>query len=330
MNSRVLVSPKRVWVFVFVVFILFVVATSGLASPSAYPMKAIDIVVPFAPGGGTDLTVRVLAEALSKKWKQAVNILNKPGGNCVIGTNYVMRAAPDGYTILYDGGASSSLQILMTDLPYKLEERTFLGGSNALAGVFVVASTSPWKTLSDVAAAAKKDPGSFTWASFGGSSQADLQMRQFFAAAGIEVSKTKAIAFPGGAGPVINAVAGGHVQLGAASANAPLPMMSSGLIRCIAITSPRRVKELPNVPTTSEQGFPTVNTVYWGGFSGPPGLPEEVVKVWVQTLKEILSDQDLVSKLEKLNIMPWYLGPDDLKKYIAEESQAVKKFLGGK
>lgn len=303
-----------------------VMATVGIAAPSVYPAKPIEVVVPFAPGGGTDLTARILVDGLSKRWNQAVSILNKPGGTSVIGVNYVMHAAPDGYTILFDSAASSSLQVLMKDLPYKLEERTFLGGSNALPGVFVVPGNSPWQNLGDVAEAAKKDPGNFTWASAGGSTHADFLIRQFFAAAGIEVAKTKIVVFPG-AGPAINAVAGGHVQFSAAGANAVPPLIDSGLIRCIGITSPRRVKALPNVPTTQEQGFPSVNTIFWGGFSGPPGLPEEVVKTWSQTLKEILSDPELVSKLEKQIIMPLILTSDDFKTFVLDEAQKVKQLF---
>jgi tripartite-type tricarboxylate transporter receptor subunit TctC len=328
MNTKARLRLKAIQLFLCITLI-FGVAPLALASSLVYPAKLVEVVVPFAAGGGADLTARILVEPVSKKWKQSINVLNKPGGNCVIGTNYVVRAAADGYTILFEGGGSSSMQALMTDLPYKIEERTFLVGTNALPGVFVVPGNSPWRTLSDVVAAAKKDPGALAWASLGGASQADLQLRQFFAAAGIEVGKTRIVAFPGAA-PALNAAAGGHVQLAAASANAPLPLMAGGLVRGIGITSARRLKEMPDVPTTIEQGFPSVNTVYWGGFSGPPGLPEEVVKAWDQTLKEVLSDPELVSKLEKLTIMPMYLGPNDFGKLVIEETQMVKRLLGGR
>ncbi len=240
-----------------------------------YPAKGIDAVVPFAPGAGTDLMGRVVAEALSKKWKSPVTIVNKPGGNTIIGTNDVMRAAPDGYTILVDSPGSSSMQVGMKDLPYKVEERSFLVRAAVSPMAFIVPQNSPWKNLKDVVEAAKKDPGSLTWTSLGGTSGVDLLMRQFFAATGIDVPKTKMVTFPG-ASPACNAVAGGHVQLGAATAGTILPLVSGGNARCLAVTSSERLKELPDVATTGQQGYRSVNTVYWIGFSGPPGLPGHV------------------------------------------------------
>jgi tripartite-type tricarboxylate transporter receptor subunit TctC len=327
MRRRTCFNLKAIQIFV-IVLLSFAIAAAGSASPSPYPAKPIEVVVPFAPGGA-DVAARILVEALSKRWKQAINVLNKPGGNCVIGTNYVMRAVPDGYTILFDSGASSSMQAFMTDLPYKLEERTFMVGTHVLSGAFVVPAKSPWQNLNEVAGLVKKRPGSFTWASLGGISQADLQMRQFFVAAGIEAAKTKIVPFPG-AGPAVNAVAGEHVQLGAGSANAVLALIGSGLIRCIGITSSQRLEEFPNVPTTIEQGFPSVNTVYWGGFSGPLGVPAEVVKTWIQTLKEVVNDPEVVSRLKERTIRPMYLDSNGLKAFVLEETQMVKQFLGGK
>ncbi len=296
---------------------------------AGYPERGIEVVVPFAPGGATDLHVRMFTEALTKKWKKPVSVVNKPGGNCVIGVNYVMRATPDGYTILGDGGGSSSLQVTLKNLPYRIEDRTFIGRVLSASGVFVVPSNSPWKTLSDVADSAKKDPANFIWSSLGGSSQADLQMMQFFAAAKIDISKSKKVVFSG-AGAAVNAAAGGHVQFASAGTVSALPLTSSGLIRCLAITSSKRDKGLPNVPTTAEQGFPTVDTAYWMGFSGPPRLPEEVTKTWIQTLKDLLSDPSVISHLEEANCTPGLLEPGPYRQVVDRETQMVRQLLGGK
>ncbi len=303
--------------------------TRGLAAQESYPVNSVDLVVPFSPGGGTDLVARVFADALTKKWKKPVNVVNKPGGNCVIGTNYVMQAAPDGYTVLMDGGASSSLQVIVTNLPYKVENRTFLAASSAMPGVYVVQAKSSWRTLADVAAAAKKDPVNFTWASLGGTTQADMVLKQFFAAAGVDISKTKAVIFSGG-GTGFNAVAGGHVLFGGAGAGSAVSLKGSGLIRCLAVTSPQRLKEWPEVPTTREQGFPSLDQLIWFGFSGPPGLPGPLIRTWAQTVKEIVNDPKIVAQLEKAVSVPMYLGPDEYKKYVLDECEKVKQLLGGK
>jgi tripartite-type tricarboxylate transporter receptor subunit TctC len=294
-----------------------------------YPAKSIDAVVPFAPGAGTDLMGRVMAEAVSKKWGYPVTVVNKPGGNTIIGTNDVMRSAPDGYTILVDTLGSSSMQFGMKDLPYKVEERTFMARAAASPMAFVIPYNSPWKTLNDLAEAAKKDPGSLTWTSLGGTSGTDLAMRRFFAAAGIDVPKTKVVTFPG-AGPACNAVAGGHVQFSAATGGTILPLVASKTVRCIGVTSSERLKDLPDVPTTAQQGFPSVNTVFWIGFSGPPGLPAHVVKTWAETVSTVLKDPEVLTKLARITSVEAFLGPEEFKKFVFDEAQIIKELIGDK
>ena len=294
-----------------------------------YPAKGIDAVVPFAPGAGTDLMGRVMAEALSKKWGYPVTVVNKPGGNTIIGTNEVMRAAPDGYTVLVDTLGSSSMQFGTKDLPYKVEERTFIARAAASPMAFVIPYNSPWKTLKDLAEAAKKDPGSLTWTSLGGTSGTDLAMRQVFAAAGIDVPKTKMVTFPG-AGPACNAVAGGHVQFSAATAGTILPLVASKNVRCIGVTSSERLKDLPDVPTTTQQEFPSVNAVFWIGFSGPRELPAHVVKAWAETVSTVLKDPEVLTKLAKITSVTSFLGPDEFKKFVFDEARVIKELIGDK
>jgi tripartite-type tricarboxylate transporter receptor subunit TctC len=310
--------------------ILLVVSSVGWGAEvktPKYPAKSIDAIVPFAPGAGTDLMGRVVAEGLSKKWGYPVTVVNKPGGNTIIGTNEVMRATPDGYTVLVESPGSSSMQVGMKDLPYKVEERTFMARAAASPMAFIVPSNSPWKTLKDVAEAAKRDPGSLTWTSLGGTSGVDLLMRQFFVVSGIDVSKTKMVTFPGAA-PACNSVAGGHVQLGAATAGTILPLVSGGNARCIAVTSSEKLKELPDVTTTGQQGFPSVNAVFWVGFSGPSGLPGHVVRAWAETVYNVLKESEVLTKLGRVTSVPAFLGPDEFKKFILDESRMVKELTG--
>ncbi len=318
----------RTFVYGALCLFLLVCSVSRAAEvkTSKYPTKGIDAIVPFAPGAGTDLMGRVVAEALSKRWKSPVTVVNKPGGNTIIGVNDVMRAASDGYTILIDSPGSSSMQVGMKDLPYKVEARSFLVRAAASPMAFIVPQNSPWKNLKDVVEAAKKDPGSLTWTSLGGTSGVDLLMRQFFAATGVDVPKTKMVTFPG-ASPACNAVAGGHVQLGAATAGTILPLVGGGNARCLAVTSPERLKELPDVATTAQQGYRTVDTVYWIGFSGPPGLPGDVIKVWVEAVSTVLKDSDVRAKLARVTSVPAFLGPEEFKKFVFGESELVKKLI---
>ncbi len=137
-------------------------------SQEAYPTKPIEIIIPFAAGGGADLTNRILADALRKKWGVPVNVINKPGGNSIPGMLAVHNANPDGYTVLGDGNSTSTCRIVEEkDLPFKIMDRTYVGKIGTNAHVFLVASNSPFKSLKDVAAEAKRDPGNFTWAMLG-------------------------------------------------------------------------------------------------------------------------------------------------------------------
>jgi putative tricarboxylic transport membrane protein len=299
------------------------------AGAAKYPAKGIDVIVPFAPGAGTDLMGRVVAEALSKKWGVPVNVVNKPGGNTIIGTNEVMRAAHDGYTLLVDSPGSSSMQVDMKDLPYKVEERTFVARAAASPMAFIVPANSPWKDLKAVAEAAKKDPGILSWTSLGGTSGVDLVMQQFLKAAGIDVSKTKMVTYPGAA-PATNAVAGGHVQLGAATAGTILGLVRGGNARCIGVTSTEKMSELPDVSTTGQQGLPGVNAVFWVGFSGPAGLPQNVVTTWADAVSEVLKDREVAAKLARVISVFAYLSPENFKKFIVEESGIVKELMGTK
>lgn len=325
------VYQELIWVLIGIVSMIVIpnVCWTAEGKTPIYPAKSVDAVVPFAPGAGTDLMGRVVAEALARRWKHPVNVVNKPGGNSIIGTNDVMRAAPDGYTLLIDSPGSSSMQVGMRDLPYKVEQRSFVVRASASPMAFIVPQNSPWKTLKDVAEAAKKDPGSLTWTSLGGASGVDLVMRQFFAAAGIDVPKTKMVTYPG-ASPACNSVAGGHVQLGAATAGTILPLVSGGNARCIAVTSNERLKELPAVATTGQQGLPSVNTQYWIGFSGPPGLSDSVLKAWTEAVSEVLKSPEVITKLTRITSVPAFLGPEEFKQFILEESRMVKELTGEK
>ena len=322
---------RLLWIAMGVAIMIWVsdVCWAADAKIPKYPARAIDAIVPFAPGAGTDLMGRVVAEALSKRWKSPVNVVNKPGGNTVIGTNEVMRASADGYTLLVDSQGSSSMQAGMKDLPYKVEQRTFIVRAAASPMAFIVPQSSPWKSLKDVVEAAKKDPGSLTWTSLGGTSGVDLVMRQFFAASGIDVPKTKMVTFPG-ASPACNSVAGGHVQMGAATAGTILPLAMGGNARCIAVTSPERLKELPDVATTAQQGFASVNAQYWIGFSGPPGLPDYVLKAWTEGVSEVLKNPEVLSKLARVTSAPAFLGSEEFKKFISEESRLVSELVNVK
>lgn len=271
-----------------------------------FPSRAIEIIVPFAAGASTDLGCRVIAQALEAKWGVPVKVINKPGGNTVPAVNDVMNAKPDGYTVLADGPPQSSmLDTAVKNLPFKVTDRTFIAMTAFTPMMFLVPADSPFKTLADAAAAAKADPGTFTWTSLGGAGAQDMANRQFFKAIGVDVAKTRALQLKGGS-EAVTMTAGGHVKMGVGSYSGFAAPLQAGKVRVLASASPERWPNLPDTPTAKEAGFPTIETLYWIGISGPPNTPETVVATWDAALKEIIATPAVQDGLLKVGLKAQY------------------------
>jgi putative tricarboxylic transport membrane protein len=291
-----------------------------------YPSGPIDIVVPFNAGAATDTLTRLVAEELSKKWGQPVNVVNKPGGNTVIGTHAVMSAGPDGYTLLADSIGSSSGQIGLKGVPYDVLKRTFIAMSVVVPQVIICSVASPWQSLKDLAEAGKKDPASVVWGSAAaGRGGSDIVQLQLFDAAGIDVPKARRVDFNGSAA-AINALAGGHVKLHAASPGAVAPAVQSGKARALGVTTPKRTTLLPDVPTTREAGFPAVDYTYWVGISGPPGMSAADRDAIAKAVQDIVKDPSVVDRLSRrFDAVPAFLGPEPFRKFVTDEAQRIAR-----
>ena len=316
--------PVKRLVFAFLMMISLIVLVTGCSKDSKYPTKAIEYVVPLPPGGGSDLGARTVAKALSKELGVPVNVINKPGGNQIPGTKSVMEAAKDGYTLLADGASQGSLHVLQKQLPYKLEDRTFVARVMSAPHAFFVNGKSPWNSMADVVAAIKKNPAEFSWGWSGGNTTTDFVLLQFFKAAGIDINKTKRIPITG-SGKAVEAVAGNHVQFGAGGASAVFALGKSGDIKVLAVTGSKRLPTLKDVPTTVEAGFPDVNLNWWIGISGPKDMPKEVVERLAAAAKKVAESPEVTKDLEGIGAYPDYLGPADLKAYVLKEAEMFKE-----
>lgn len=304
--------------------VLLILGIGSAAAQEKYPAKAIELIVPFAAGGSTDLGGRVLAKQLEAKWGVPVRIINKPGGNTVPAVSDVMRSAPDGYTLLMDGPPQSSmLETVVKNLPFKTTDRTFIAIAAYTPMKFVVPYDSPFKTLKDAADAVKKDPGTFTWTSLGGAGAQDMAFRQFFKAVGVNVSKTRAIQLKGGS-EAITLTAGGHVKLGVGSYSSIAAPLDAKRIRVLAVASPERWPNLPDSPTTVEAGFPSIEVLYWIGVSGPPKLPAHIVKVWDDALRELSSSKEYREGMLKVGLLPLYKNAKDMAERVEKEATQTK------
>jgi tripartite-type tricarboxylate transporter receptor subunit TctC len=172
---------------------------AGANAQTKYPTRPIELIVPFVAGASTDSCARVLAQVLEARWSVPVKVVNKPGGNTVPAVTEVMAAKPDGTTLLVDNIASSAmLDTVVRNLPFKVTDRTFVAMTAYTPMMFIVPADSPIRTLKDAAAAMQTGTETFTWTSLGGVGAQDMVFRRFAAAAGVDVSKTRAVALKGG------------------------------------------------------------------------------------------------------------------------------------
>lgn len=302
-------------------FLLF--AASNAEAQRDYPRKPIALVVTFAAGGGTDVVARVVAKHLSKELGEPVNVVNKPGGNSIPGAMSVMTAAPDGYTLLFDSPATSSLHALISDLPYEVNQRTWGPLVSTGPYIYAVNAKSPWKSLKDVAEAGKRDPSSIEIGWLGGKSFTDTTMLKFLSVAGIDVSKVKKVPFAG-AGPAIIALAGGHINLSGGNIGSATSLIASGDVRALAVSGDQRVSVLPDVPSSKEAGV-FVPLTGWNAISGPAGMSPKIIQRIDEAVKKIVKDPDYIKELAALGNLTAYKAPSEMSAYVSDEIKTLRE-----
>ncbi len=315
-------------IFAFLLIAFLVVSAPPVHSAAKeWPAKTITLIIPWPAGGGTDVAGRILAPKLSKTLGVPIQVVNKPGGSGIIGTLEAVKAPPDGYTLFIDCGGTSSIQYAWSEnLPYKVEERAYIARATSSPRCLIVPASSPWKTVDDLVNAIRTNPGSISFALIGGTGVPDVVIAQFrgaLIAKGVDLSKTRPITYKG-TGEVVVAIAGGHASYSAAGPDSASALTDAGKIRVLGVTSAGRYRGWPNVPTMAETGFPSVDMVFWVGLGGPPGLPANIVKILDNAVRESFNDPEVVAKLDKLGIEPFYQSGDKYRKFVLDEGEAIK------
>ena len=304
------------------------VAAGAVAAQDAkWPQKPITYIVPFPPGGTTDILARAIAVKLGPALGTTIVVENKPGAGGNIGSDFVAKAKPDGYTIL--GGTISSHAInpsIYPKMPYdavKSFQPITLLGTNA--NVLVVGAASPYKTVQDVIAAAKAKPGSISFASAGNGTSQHLSGELFKSLAGISMEHVPYK----GSGPAIQDVMAGHVPLMFDTTVVAAPHIQSGKVRALAVTSTKRVGSLPGVPTMTEAGVKGYEIVSWQGVFAPAGTPKEIVQRLNAEIVKILKMPDMRERLAGLGLDPVGNTPDEFAAFqqaeIARWAKLVKE-----
>lgn len=299
------------------------ITTSALA---AYPEKSVRIVVPFAPGGGTDLVARTLGQVMALELNQPVIIDNKPGGSTIIGTDFVAKSPADGYTMVMATLAHAVNPSMASKLPY-VHEKAF--APVMLVGVspnvLVVKPDSPYKTVADIVADAKSKPGKLSYASQGAGTSAHLAGELFKS-----ITKTYITHIPyRGAGPALTDLMGGQVDFMFATAAAVGSLVESGKLRAIAVTSAARspTPSLAKLPTIAESGVPKYAAESWYGLFVPAGTPADVIAKINQAAKKAAQSDVFKKRVEKEGLVISAGSPDDFGKYVLAEEVKWKKII---
>ena len=262
-----------------------------------YPARPIRLIVPFGAGGGTDNLARIIEPHVSKALGQSIIIDNRPGGGSVIGTDAVVKSPPDGYTLVMTDSSIAVNPSLMKSMPYDtlkdLEPVTLL----ATAPVILVAHPKvPARTLKDFVALAKAQPGKLNYASGGNGSSTHLGGELLKLVAGINVVHVPYK----GAGPAMNDLIGGHVDVMFSGISSARPYLEAGTLRALAVTREKRNPAVPDVPTFAEVGFADVTaSTYWGVLA-PKGTPKEAIDRLSAEFAKALSDPEIVSRIAVL------------------------------
>lgn len=276
-------------------------AASSVWAQSAYPDKAVKLVIPFAAGGATDVLGRLLAVSMQDKLGQSVVVENKPGAGTVLAASQVAKSAADGYTLLL---ASNSTLVLNPVIREKLSYHPINSftpiGMVADMQLLLVAGPSGPASLSAAVAQAKADPHALNYSSFGTGSTVHFAAELLKSAAGIQMTHVPY----NGSGPSLTALMGGQVALASDTIVASMPLIKAGKIRPLAVFSTQRLKALPDVPTMSEVGYANVELSSWFALMAPKDLPAPVRQRLEKALSDVLAAPEVRAKLIELGLQP--------------------------
>jgi tripartite-type tricarboxylate transporter receptor subunit TctC len=298
---------------------------ASVCAQSAWPTRAVTMVVPFPPGGGTDTGARIIAQKLSTKWGQPVVIENKGGAAGQIGADMVAKAKPDGYTILMGNiGTQAINPALYLKMSYD-PDRAFapIGLVAELPLAMMINPALPATTPAEFIALAKKQPGQMSYSSSGAGSGPHLAAEMFKDATGTFILH---VPYRGG-GPAIADLLAGHVQLSFMTVLEASGHIKAGKLRALAVTSARRVSALPDVPTLAEGTLPGFNSISWIGLLAPAGTPTEVVEKISADVRELVATDEVKARLIDLGAIPVGSTPTQFTQLIANDRQRYAKII---
>ncbi|MCC2675496.1 MAG: hypothetical protein K0R58_2443 [Ramlibacter sp.] len=312
------------WIALVLPTLVWVAAAQAQEPAVAYPSQPVRIVVPFAPGGGTDATARLLAQKLGEKWGRQVVVENRPGGNTVIATQAVARAPADGHTLLFANSTFAINPILSASLPYDAA-RDFVPITSVAGGPFllVVHPSVPADDLKGMLQVLRNArPGEWNYATVGGSGIGRIVGELFALQAG---ARLQHVPYKGAAQVTTDLLAG-TVKLTIDPPNTYIAHVRGGRLKALAVTG-NRLASLPDVATFAEQGMPEFDVRFWYGLLAPAGTPANVVERIAAAVYEILAQPEVKERLAALELEASPSGPAQFQAYLRAETEKFTRIV---
>ncbi len=298
------------------------VALAVEAAPAAeeFPTKPVTLIIPVGAGGSHDLTARAIVAVIPQYLGQPMIVELRPGGGGAIGSNQVAKAKPDGYTVLFGGPGWSTALPAIEGRSVGPEGLIAVARVNYSPVVFIARPDAPFKTLKEMVEWAKANPGKLIHGNTGPWGAGDLPMKQMMKEHGFQA---QIVPFDGG-GPALLAILGGHIQTTIALTAQSLPHIKAGKLRAIGVLDTKRHPELPEVPTSVEQGINVTYTI-WRAVLAPKGTPRPVIEKLADAIKRATEDKSFQGLVKQLGDEPGYAGPDEFAKIWQREFDLHKE-----
>ncbi len=302
-------------------------AVSTARAQDAYPTKPVSVVVPFSPGGISDVIGRPFVHSLGKALKQSFIIENRPGAGGGVGMAYAARAKPDGYTLMVALSSISAIpasdRLFGRPPAYEIKQFAPIALISADPAFLVVRADSPWKTVKDLVEAAKAKPGGIPYGSTGNYGTMHVGMEMFAHAAGIKMNHIPY----GGGGQQVAAIVGSQVEAITQLPATIAGQIAGGKLKALATFAPARVAGFPEVPTMKELGFPEVEYFVWTGFFAPAGTPPEVLAALRRGAREVVQDPEFRNAMEKLRAPIVYKDADEFQAYLDADAKRLSAVI---
>lgn len=299
---------------------------AGSASAQQWPERQVTIIVPSAPGDGSDIAARLIAEKLKSALGQPFVIENRLGAGGVVGSAAAARATPDGYTFIMGNAGSHGINAATyANIPYDvMRDFTPVSLVYKAPNIFIASTKLPVKSMAELISYAKANPGKLSYASGGSGSSAHMNSEYLKVLTGIEATHVPYR----GAGPALNDIVSGQVEFMAVNLPPAIGLVTSGQVTPLAVTTAKRAPALPNVPTVAESGFAGYETVAWFGLLGPQGVPPAIVERLHAEIVKACADTQIQEKLAVLGGETVCNSPAEFKSFLATDIARWKDVAG--